>query len=85
MFKLFLSLSVCLTLSLAQFPINGTCPDLTQCRTTVDMRDEVIRGIWYQYATLPYTFQLNKKCTFFDFSPLGNHTFYFDKYEFDIQ
>lgn len=73
MFKLFLVVALCLSPIAAQFDTNGTCPDFGTCRTTVNLTDDAVTGIWYQYASVPYFFQAHQKCTYFEIVSIGPH------------
>lgn len=69
----------------AQFVTNGTCPSFMECRNSVDMSTSILNGIWYLYASIPYFFQENKKCTYFNCtSGTEPNSMHFDKVEYDI-
>jgi len=49
----------------AQYPINGTCPSFDECRDqNVDVLPHEIEGVWFLYASIPFGFEVDFKCTF---------------------
>ena len=69
--------------NLAQFVLqNGTCPDFNDCRYEVEMTKEKLLGIWYLESSIPYAFQLDHKCTYYNFTVQHEpNTIRFDKFE----
>lgn len=74
----------------AQLPINGTCPKFAECRgSDVVMTNEKLKGIWYLQYSIPYLFDLNKKCSYLNITavpdiPQKPTQFYFDKFETEV-
>lgn len=85
-FKIVIIVGFCFAFASAQFKTNGTCPNFDECRDpNIEMTEEKIRGIWYLASSIPYFFQLNKKCTYVNITaqPEPNRM-HFDKIEYDI-
>ena len=70
----------------AQFEINGTCPNFTECRDiNINVTKEGLVGIWYLASSIPYFFQLNKKCSYINITvSTGPSQYFFEKFEFDV-
>lgn len=69
--------TVCMVLVSAQVPLpqNGTCPDLTACRNPdIKVDASMLTGIWYLNGNIPYFFQENMKCTFYNFTANPNNS-----------
>ena len=79
--------TVCIVLVSAQVPLsqNGTCPDFIACRNPdIKIDASKLTGIWYLNANIPYFFQENKKCTFYNFTvnPNNNESAHIDVTEY---
>jgi len=69
-------------LTLAQYPINGTCPTFDQCRDhNIVLTKEKLSGIWYRYSGILYAFQADYKCTYTNFTQNVDATWNFDIYD----
>lgn len=79
-------LIACFAFTSAQLPLqNGNCPNFNEWRDpSVEMRNEDIMGVWYLISTVPFFFQLTKKCTYFNYTALPEpNTAHLDITEFD--
>lgn len=72
MSQVFFIIALFVTVATAQYPIkNGTCPDFSTCRDPVTYNNEKIAGIWYVTASIPYFWNVGKKCTYKNYTALA--------------
>jgi len=66
--------------SLAQYPINETCPDI--CEPEVEITNEKLQGVWWLQSFIPHFFEMDTKCTYLNVTELGEYHLHYDKIEF---
>ncbi|KAG5667725.1 hypothetical protein PVAND_015696 [Polypedilum vanderplanki] len=66
-------------------PANGICPTFENC-TDADIKNNSTNfGLAYLVSSVPYFFQADQKCTWYNFTEVSNSSILMEKYETDVE